>query len=161
MRERAEPHRQQSDTFTVEKPEMHFTWLKLFREVKVRHAIHWDRDTCYSLDRIYLDPKTQAGRHIQCIYRLYILSVRGGGMSLCVTPLLSFLSPFPHHTHTPYRASNHLPPPSSVHRMIHSAAPGRPSLVPLYGTDMTELGVRSALLFLGLQGRSERQHRLY
>ena len=49
-----------------EKPEMQFTWLKLFPEVKTRHATHWDRDACYSLDRIYLDPKTQAGRHIQC-----------------------------------------------------------------------------------------------
>ena len=49
-----------------EKPEMHFTWLELFPEVKIRHATHWDRDTCYSLDRIYLDPKTKAGRHIQC-----------------------------------------------------------------------------------------------
>ena len=81
---------------TVRSLKMHFTWLKLFPEVKIRHATHWDRDACYSLDRIYLDPKTKAGRHIQC-YRLY--SVRGGGMSLCVTSLLSFLSPFPHHTH--------------------------------------------------------------
>ena len=59
--------REQSLTSPRRDTDMHFTWLKLFREVKVRHAIHWDRDTCYSLDRIYLDPKTQAGRHITTI----------------------------------------------------------------------------------------------
>ena len=59
----------------------------------------------------YIDATTKAGRHIE-YYRCN--RVRGGGvMSLCVTPLLSFLSHFLHHIqHTvlltifsPYRLS--------------------------------------------------------
>ena len=41
-----------------------FLWLKLFLEVKIRHATHWDRGASYSLHRIYLDATTKAGRHI-------------------------------------------------------------------------------------------------
>jgi hypothetical protein len=54
---------QRRDTFTVRSLKSNFSWLKLFLEVKIRHATHWDRDACYSLLRIYLDATTKAGRH--------------------------------------------------------------------------------------------------
>ena len=63
------------------------------------------------------------------------------------------------HTHT-YRASNHHPPPSSVHRMYHrSTTATRPSLRPFITTDKAELGVRSALLFFGRRGRRSKGRR--
>ena len=100
-----------------------------------------------------------AGWATYTVYRLY--SVRGGGMSLCVTPLLSFLSPLPPtHTQHTYRASNHLLPPSSVYRMIYRTTTARrPSLWPLRGTEKAELGVRSALLFFGRRWRRSKGRR--
>ena len=49
---------------TVRSLKSNFSWLKLFLEVKIRHATHWDRGASYSLHRIYLDATTKAGRHI-------------------------------------------------------------------------------------------------
>ena len=60
-------------------------------------------------------------------------------------------------SHTTYRASNHLPPPSSVHRMIHrTRSARRPSLWPFRRTGIATMGLRSALLFSGRQGRRRR-----
>ena len=83
-------------------------------------------------------------------------------MSLCVLPPFSRFYPPSPITHAQHTVLLTISPPSSVHRMIHraSTAATRPSLMPLSTTEEAELGVRSALLFFGWRGRSERHRRL-